>query len=159
MSPISLIVIHSTESHNRPGTGDLEGVAGWFANPAAQASAHVITDADGQSARCVPDSTKAWHCVSYNSPALGIEQVGQAAQGSWAEAEWTETARWVAQWSHDHNIPIRRALVVGGRVLRSGVTTHHRLGTFGGGHFDPGPKYPMRKMLRKAREIKRARYK
>ena len=159
LGPISLIVLHSTESDNIPkSNADLQGVASWFANPAAEVSAHVITDADGHSARCVPDREKAWHCAAYNSPALGIEQIGRAVQSQWSEAEYMETARWIAQWSHDYRVPIRRAITIGGRVVRSGVTTHKKLGALGGGHVDPGPHYPFRKVLKQARHIKRLRY-
>lgn len=158
-STISLIVLHSTESDNISGSSsDLQGVASWFANPASEVSAHVITDADGNSARCVSDENKAWHCAMYNSPALGAEQVGHAEQSRWEPAEYMETARWIAQWSHEHGIPIRRAVTVGGRVVRSGVTTHKKLGALGGGHVDPGPHYPLGKVLKQARHIKRLRY-
>lgn len=158
-SPISLIVLHSTESDNIPDSAsDLEGVASWFANTAAEVSAHVVTDADGQSIRCVPDELKAWHCAAYNSPALGIEQIGHAVQTHWDKSEWMETARWIAQWSHEYRIPIRRAITVGGRVVRSGVTTHKKLGALGGGHVDPGTHYPLAKVLKQARRIKRLRY-
>jgi N-acetyl-anhydromuramyl-L-alanine amidase AmpD len=156
---ISLIVLHSTESANVPNSAtDLAGVAGWFANPAAEVSAHVITDADGHSARCVADDLKAWHCAAYNSAALGIEQIGRAAQSKWDHQEWIETARWIAYFSQTHGVPIRRARVAGGRVLRSGVITHHRLGAAGGGHVDPGAGYPLGSVLRAARRLKKARY-
>lgn len=158
-TPISLIVLHSTESDNIPRSStDLEGVANWFANPAAEVSAHVVTDADGHSARCVPDRMKAWHVAAYNSPALGVEQIGRAAQTHWDRDEWLETCRWIAQWSEQYKIPIRRAITSGGRVLRSGVTTHKKLGALGGGHVDPGTHYPFGKVLKEARHIKRLRY-
>lgn len=158
-STISLIVLHSTESDNIPGSPeDIKGVAGWFANPESEVSAHVITDADGNSGRCVSDENKAWACAMYNSPSLNAEQVGHADQSKWDASEWMETARWIAQWSHEHGIPIRRAITVGGRVVRSGVTTHKKLGSFGGSHEDPGPHYPLRRVLKQARHIKRMRY-
>lgn len=156
---ISLIVLHSTESSNIPDSAaDLAGVAEWFANPASQVSAHVITDDDGRSARCVGDDAKAWACVDFNSPSLNIEQIGRAAQSHWPRREWLETARWIAQWSHEHHIPIRRAEVSGASVVRSGVTTHAALGAAGGGHHDPGPGYPLEEVLHEARRIKRLRY-
>jgi N-acetyl-anhydromuramyl-L-alanine amidase AmpD len=159
LASISLIVLHSTESHNVPNSAsDLAGVASWFANPASQVSAHVIVDADGHSARCVSDKHKAWHCMGYNSPALGIEQVGHASQPNWERPEWVEAARWIAQWSHEHHVPIRRARVFLGRVIRSGVTTHKKLGVYGGNHEDPGVRYPLRRVLKMARKIKRERY-
>jgi hypothetical protein len=33
-----LMVLHTTEGDNHPGIRDLEGLAGWFDNPDAQAS-------------------------------------------------------------------------------------------------------------------------
>lgn len=156
--PIQAIVLHSTESHNRPGTSDLEGVSSWLCNPSAQASAHVVVDADGLSARLVGDDKKAWHCAAYNSATLGIEQVGFAAQGkaAWLRdgRELEETARWIAHFSKKHNIPIRPGKVGQGQVTRSGVLTHAQLGVEGGGHHDPGD-YPLRKVLRRAKSIRR----
>jgi hypothetical protein len=155
----SIVVLHSTESHPRPGKSDLAAVTSWFNNPAAQASSHVIVDADGLSARCVPDNRKAWTCVSYNSVSLNIEQIGFASQGwkgwrrNWKELR--ETARWIAHWSLAHGIPIRRGEVSHGTVQRSGVTTHAALGSLGGGHTDPGP-YPMKRVLLLARLYKAA---
>ena len=154
----NLIVLHSTESHDVPKSArDLKAVAAWFQNPASQASSHVIVDADGNSARCVPDSNKAWTCVNFNSVSLNIEQIGFASFGRqrwrrrWREIR--ESARWIAKWSKRHNIPIRRAKVHGSAVMRSGVTTHAALGVAGGGHHDPGP-YPMRRVLILARLYK-----
>src|SRR5688572_14984484 len=56
---IAIIVLHSTESHPRPGNGDLASIAEYFQGD-VDASSHVITDDDGHSARCVPDARKAW---------------------------------------------------------------------------------------------------
>lgn len=151
----TLIVLHSTESHDVPKSAqDLDAVAAWFQNPAAQASSHVIVDADGNSARCVPDRKKAWTCANFNSVSLNIEQIGFASFGrsKW-RARWREireSARWIARWSKKFGIPIRSATITGSSVTRSGVTTHAALGTAGGGHHDPGP-YPMRRVLILAR--------
>jgi len=151
---IKLIVIHDTESHERVGAADLQAIADLFARPSTQASAHVCTDADGTSARFVPDSRKAWHCVDYNSVSLGIEQIGFASSGGWTESEIKETARWVAQWSKKYNIPIRKGRTAFGRVILKGVVTHRSLGRAGGGHWDPGYHYPMKLMLHHARKFR-----
>jgi N-acetyl-anhydromuramyl-L-alanine amidase AmpD len=150
VSKPDLIVVHTTESHNRPGNADLAAIGDWFNNPAAQASSHVCTDADGTSARYVPDSRKAWAQAAFNSRALSIEQIGQAAQGKWADAELDETARWIARWSKKYGIPIRRS-----DGSRSGVTRHMDLGAAGGGHSDPGVRYPIDDVLRRARAFKK----
>lgn len=146
-----LIVVHATESSNRPGSSDLAAIGTWFDNPAAQASSHVCTDADGNSARYVRDENKAWHCAGFNSVSLGIEQVGRAAQTAWTRDELRETARWIAKWSLKYGIPIRKGAVKGASVTRSGVIRHSELGQVGGGHHDPGPGYPMHSVLALAR--------
>lgn len=150
----AIIVLHSTESSNRSGASDLAGVASWFRNPAARASAHVIVDAEGQSARVVRDVLKSWACAGYNAVSLNIEQIGYASQGRWADAEIDEAARWIAHWSRKWRIPIRKGRTLGGRVIRKGVVTHSSLGTIGGGHSDPGKGYPLRKVLRRAKRFK-----
>ena len=153
-SSIKLIVIHATESSRRP--DDLANLGDWFGQTQAQVSAHVGTDAYGNSGRYVEDVQKAWHVAGYNSPALGVEQIGWSADSTAAweghgEMEICETARWVARWSKQYGIPIRKGRVSGGRVLLSGVVRHSDLGTIGGNHGDPGRGYCMERMLQWAR--------
>ncbi|MGI8624185.1 MAG: N-acetylmuramoyl-L-alanine amidase [Solirubrobacteraceae bacterium] len=150
----SLIVLHSTESDQRAGSSDLAGVAEYLSRTAVQASSHVITDADGYSARLVADSRKSWAQAAYNPMALSIEQIGRAASEHWKRDEYRETARWIARWSKLWHIPIRVGAVSGGRVLRSGVVTHKMLGAAGGGHVDPGPRYSVPDVLALARFYK-----
>jgi N-acetyl-anhydromuramyl-L-alanine amidase AmpD len=152
-----LIVLHSTESHDRPDSADdLRGVGSWFQNPQAAGSAHVCTDDDGNSARYVGDKLKAYACAQFNSVSLSIEQIGFAAQGKaeWEAAQLRETARWIAHWSIRHGIPITHGAVSGGTVTQRGVITHKALGALGGGHHDPGAAYPFDEVLRLARRFK-----
>jgi N-acetyl-anhydromuramyl-L-alanine amidase AmpD len=116
-----------------------------------QASSHVIVDGDGHSARLVPDERKAWAQAAYNPFALAIEQIGIAASERWTRDEIRETARWIARWSKKYGIPIRTGAVSGGLVTRSGVVTHKMLGPLGGGHVDPGPRFPFDACLKLAR--------
>lgn len=147
-----IIVLHSTEGSNVPdSTADLRGCTDYLCRSIVQASAHVIVDGDGHSARLVADEQKAWHVAQYNPFALGIEQIGHAASEHWTRDEIREAARWIARWSKKYNIPIRVGAVNGGFVTRSGVVTHKMLGVFGGGHVDPGPRYPLDACLRLAR--------
>jgi N-acetyl-anhydromuramyl-L-alanine amidase AmpD len=150
-----LIVLHSTEGTNVTGLGDLTGLGSWFATKSAQVSSHVATDAEGNSARFVADGDKAWHCARYNSLSLGIEQVGKAAQTSWAEAQQRETARWMAYWSRLHGIPLQKGAVANGVVTRPGVLRHSELGPLGGGHSDPGHDYPLHEVLDLARRYRK----
>lgn len=148
---ILLVVLHDTEGHNRPGISDLTGLGALFAEPSLDASCHVGVDAEGQSGRYVQDEDAAYQCCAYNRYAVGIEQIGFASQTHWPEAQVREAARWVARWSFRHGVPIRKAWTVRGRVIRSGVTTHAKLGAVGCGHHDPGLHYPMEKLLDHAR--------
>jgi hypothetical protein len=153
----TLIVIHATAGHNRPGIGDLQGLGAWFANPINAVSSHVATDNEGHSARFVRDADKAWHVAGYNRMALGIEQIAPGDGTEITDLMYCETARWVARWSHMHGIPIRQGVVTStGAVVKPGVIRHSQLGMLGGGHADPGP-YDEHKMLQYARfYLKRA---
>lgn len=162
---IGIIVLHSTESHNRKGASDLEAIAGFFGSSSAQASSHVVTDNDGHSARCVPDERKAWTVGNLNSISLNLEQIGFAAQGrkEWREKEahLHEVARWIAYWSRKHDIPIRKAVLSSsGAIVRKGVTTHAYCSSHGAGtsHWDPG-EYPMGYVLWLARGYRKAQKK
>jgi N-acetyl-anhydromuramyl-L-alanine amidase AmpD len=144
-----LIVLHDTEGLNVKGLADLRGLGDWFDNPSSQASSHVATDAEGNSARYVDDAVKAWSCVFFNSLSLNIEQVGFATQFGWPDAQIQETARWVARWAQIYGIPIRQGRVsLDGRIIKSGVVQHSDLGSLGGGHHDCGDHYPFDEVLR-----------
>jgi N-acetyl-anhydromuramyl-L-alanine amidase AmpD len=146
----TLIVIHATVSHNRPGLSDLEAIGAWFMNPQNQVSSHVCTDNEGQSARYVYSQDKAWHCAGYNRMSIGIEQILPGRDGLEITQElYQETARWVARWSKMYSIPIRKGAVADGRVTRPGVVRHSDLGVLGGNHSDPGP-YDMNAMMKYA---------
>ena len=151
---VRLLVLHSTESDERAGKADLEAIADWFDNPAAQASSHVITDADGTSARCVPDAEKAWTQAGFNPYCLSIEQIGRASQSSWDEDELRETARWLAKWSRDQKVPLVRGAVSGSSITRAGVVTHKQLGAYGGGHVDPGEVFPVDRVIELAKDYR-----
>ena len=142
-----LIVLHDTEGANITGVRDLQGLAGWFDNPAAQASSHVAVDAEGISARFVSDAAKAWHCAAFNSVSLGIEQVGFASQKTWPDAQLRKTAQYVAYWAKRYGIPITHS-------TGAGVCMHSDLGTAGGGHHDPGGGFPFDRVLDLARDYK-----
>jgi len=135
----TLIVIHATVSHNLKGLGDLKSIGHFFQNPATEASSHVCTDNEGNSARYVLDGDKAWHCAGFNRMSLGIEQILPATGAELTEELYRETARWCARWSKKYGIPLHRGAVSGTRVTKAGIITHKELGVYGGGHVDPGP--------------------
>lgn len=152
-----LIVLHTTESSGVPNSiRDLEGLAAFFDNPSVQASSHVANDGDGNDARMVDDALKAWTCAGANPFTLNIEQIGFA---STSRRDWytkyphqlANTAKWIAHWSQKWGIPIQRGVAPAGILIRKGVASHKQLGISGGGHWDPGPAYPMRYVLLLAR--------
>jgi N-acetyl-anhydromuramyl-L-alanine amidase AmpD len=154
-SDVDLIVIHTTESHERPGRGDVDSIHAWFDNPASQASSHVIIDAEGHSTTCVPDAEKAWTCAAYNSRSLNIELIGWATTSRWQwlkqDRQLRKTAQFVAYWSAAHGIPLTRVA----NAVQSGVCGHMDLGLQGGGHHDPGEGFPFDRLIRYAKYYKK----
>ena len=148
-----LIVLHSTEGHNRVGVGDLQDLGDYFNNPQVQASSHVGVDAEGHSAKYVDDGEKAWTCAGFNSASLNIEQIGFSSQKFWPDAQERKTAKYVAYWCWKYAIPIRKGMVnpTNGAIYNSGILRHSDLGDYGGNHNDPGPGNNLRRVLRLAR--------
>lgn len=146
----TLIVIHATVSHNRKGLSDLRSIGEFFSHFSTQASSHVCTDNEGNSAVYVNSADKAWHCAAFNRLSLGIEQILPGTSGAEeTTALYQETARWVARWSKMYHIPIQMGAVNGLSVARAGVIRHSSLGALGGGHTDPGV-YDMNAMMKLA---------
>lgn len=147
-----VIVLHITVSHNRPGLADIDAILEYFSHPSTQASSHIVNDAEGHDARCVPDAEKAWTQAAYNPLALSIEQIEYSDKRT--RQEWLDgnrrqldnTAAWIAYWSRKYGIPITRS-------TSHGVCQHRDLGSAGGGHSDCGPGYPLDYVLSKARKI------
>ena len=148
-----LIVLHSTEGHNRTGVGDLVALGNYFDNPRVQASSHVGVDAEGYSAKYVDDGKKAWTCAGFNSLSLNIEQIGFSSQKFWPDAQERKTAKYLAYWTWKYSIPLRKGKVnpTNGAIYRSGILRHSDLGEYGGNHNDPGPNYNLARVLKLAR--------
>ena len=133
-----LIVLHTTESHNRPGVEDLLSLADWF--DTAPASSHKAVDRSGNVITLVPDDEEAWTQCYFNPVSLSIEQVGFSA---YDRAHWIRdyhlglraVARELARWHLRHGIPLRHS-------TRLGVCQHKHLLSVGCGHADCGPDYP-----------------
>lgn len=147
-----IIVLHITVSHNRPGKGDVDVILDYFGQPSTMASSHIINDAEGNCARCVPDGDKAWTQAAYNSQALSIEQVEwdrNRPRSDWFklnQKQLDNTAAWVAWWAKKYDIPLVHSTT-------HGVCEHMDLGAAGGGHDDCGPGFPLDYILTKARSL------
>jgi N-acetyl-anhydromuramyl-L-alanine amidase AmpD len=124
---ISGVVMHETE-------GAFAGAVSWLRNPQAQASAHIVLKEDGsQAAQLVSWSAKAWHAVNANSHTIGLELAGKTAETN-NPAQIARAARIVAFWCHRFGIPPKQGDAHG----YNGIVRHRDLGTYGGGHHDPG---------------------
>ncbi len=157
-----VIVMHTTEGHNRPGISDITGLASFFDNASVQASSHYAVDQEGNSVRMVPDAEKAWTVTVSNPFTLNIEQIGFAAS---SKSYWVKDyhnglrrcAEILADWSVKYDIPLRYS-------TSNGVCSHNDLP---GDHWDPGPNYPFQyliwwaryiKMHRQGKKLRAARY-
>jgi N-acetyl-anhydromuramyl-L-alanine amidase AmpD len=141
-----IIVLHTTEGHNRAGLSDLRGLVSFFDNAGNQVSSHIVNDGEGNDARVVPDERKAFTQAAFNSVALSIEQIGFASQTEFPQAQLHNTAQWIAHWSKKFGIPITHSTA-------HGVCQHKDLGVSGGGHHDCGPNYPLARVLAMARSM------
>ena len=146
---IDLVVLHSMESQEKPGTA--RGVAAWFASSAApQASAHYCLDA-GEVVQCVHEHDIAWAAPGSNHNGIHIEHAGRADQNAcqWADdfssAMLVRSIELCAEICRRWNIP---PAMLGPSALierARGITTHaavtkaFRKST----HTDPGPHFPL----------------
>jgi hypothetical protein len=151
-SRILLAVLHDTEGGNVPKSSrDLVGLGNFFNVLSTQASSSVANDEDGQSARFVRDSRKAWTQGAFNSVAVSIEQIGFASDvwtSTKKEPQLLETARWLAYWSRHHGIPLVHS-------TSRGVCQHRDLGLAGGGHVDVSASYPLGDVLSDAKTFRK----
>lgn len=154
-----LVVIHSMESPEKPGTA--VAVAKWFAGPnAPRASAHLCVDA-ANTVECVRQQDVAWGAPGANHDGYHVELAGRAAQ---SRAEWLDdlsaktlqrAAAAIALVCQAWDIPVVRLTV---DQVRDGKTK----GFCGhwdvskafkkSDHYDPGPEFPWDEFLRMARD-------
>lgn len=150
---IRYIVIHDGETQ-KVDSAD-EGMGYWFQNPSAQASAHKGVDADSI-CTYVQDQDTAWGAPYVNADGLHLEQAGRASESA---ADWSDdfskavianAAIVIAEWSHEHGIPLR-PMTDAQLAARNyaGVITHMQASRvfLPGGHTDPGAAYPLASLL------------
>lgn len=154
-----VIVIHDMEV-DAPLTA-AEAVGSYFSRGSSGGSTQYGIDNNSIQQYLAPTAIP-WGAPNCNSQGIHIEQMGKA---SWSTDKWKTYARgtidrcaWlVAKLSIDFNIPIDHLSVAELKAGKRGVVTHYDCTkAFGGSHTDPGPNYPMKMMLDKAKEYKRA---
>lgn len=152
-SPISLVVIHTTENHCSPGIA--RKVAYMFAGPAApRASAHYVVGPD-ETIQCVQEVDTAWAAPGSNQCGIHVEHVGFAGftDDDWhtsdAQKMLLRSAALVADICTRWDIPIERLSVECLRAGKRGIVGHKDVNDAfkKGNHWDPGPRFPWNQYL------------
>jgi len=154
-----VIVIHDMEV-DAPNTA-AEAVGNYFEMGSSGGSTQYGID-NNSIQQYLPPTAIPWGAPYVNTQGIHIEQMGKAG---WSTEKWKTRAKgtidrcaWlVAKLSIDFNIPIDHLSVAELRAGKRGVVTHYDCTkAFGGSHTDPGPQYPLKMMLDKAKEYKKS---
>ena len=157
---IDVVVIHTMEISEHADAA--AACARWFANPAAEVSAHYCVDASTV-IQCVREQDIAWHARGGNTASIGIELAGYAGQGPRA---WEDDYSWevlersaglTAEVCARHRVPVRRLraedLIAGKRGITGHVDVSRAFRK--SDHWDPGPAFPWQRFLRLVRSAQR----
>lgn len=147
-----LCVIHTSE-----GSTTYTGLGSFFANPSSGVSSHTGADnfTPNTVGEYVPRSGKAWTAAGANPVAVQIELCtpSGAAMG-WSAGDWqgqatmlATCAAWIAEECAALGLPITRLTPAQAQGSGRGVCGHVDLGSWGGGHTDPGPNFPWAQVL------------
>lgn len=150
-----VFVLHYTVSANRPGWSDVDAIVGLFNNAGVSASSNYVVDAEGHCAYIVREVDKAWTQAAANPFSISVEVVNTGGERTYAgSAGLAKLGTIISDSTKRWNIPLRRGLVSGCRVVRSGVVDHHSLGACGGGHFDISPPFSVDAVLQAAKKAR-----
>ena len=137
---INQIVIHVAE-------GSYSGTIGWFANRAAEASAHYVVSRRGGVAQCVRDEAISWHAGWWptNKHSIGIEHAGYTNNpNSFSRRMYHASARLSAWCCKKHKISVDRTHIIG----HNQVPGCSYSGGGAGCHTDPGRYWNWTKYMR-----------
>jgi N-acetyl-anhydromuramyl-L-alanine amidase AmpD len=145
---VRLFVVHVAQGRWQ------SGLDAWFANPAAQVSAHFSVGRSGVVHQHVGLRRVAWHVAAYNDVAIGIEHLGYSGQKM--TSLQANASHRLVKWLHTQfpQVPLHRTANPDGY----GVIGHGELGVAGGDHPDcPGAPIldQWNVMLRPPREARR----
>ena len=147
---VRLIVVHSTESSERP--EGAEAVARYFATTDRKASTHRVSD-NNSTVRCVDDADTAFGAAGANHDGLHLELCGKAGQSAqewtdaYSRAELEQAGSTVREWSARWDVPLRWLTITQVADGHSrGLCTHADVSKafpdVSTGHWDPGPSFP-----------------
>lgn len=146
------IILHSTESGDTRGIGDVSGVFAFWRRQGRGYGAHLVIDAEGNTGQGAPGNQIVWATYGANTGSLQVEMVGRA---KWRMIDWirpsrrrqlNEVAKWIAWWNLLYGIPIVLS-------TSAGVARHRDFPA--GGHTDPGAGFPLGWVLKRARLYRR----
>jgi peptidoglycan hydrolase-like protein with peptidoglycan-binding domain len=151
---VRLIVLHTAE-----GAQSYQSLGTFFRSPSAGVSSHVgIDDTPGTIGEYVRRDFKAWTASNANPVAVQVEL---CAFARWTAAEWDRhpamlknVADWIAEEARRYGIPIVRLTAGQAQGSGQGVCQHKDLGSWGGGHWDCGPGFPIDRVVNMARGAK-----
>jgi hypothetical protein len=155
-SKVRLIVVHTSE-----GAQSIASLGNWFANANNQVSSHTGIDNASSTviAEYVKRDQKAWTSANANPVATQTELCtpSGAAQG-WSAATWNSKTNmlaacsaWIAEEAAAFGIPIVKLTPQQAQGGSAGVCGHGDLGSWGGGHTDPGPNFPWSSVIAAAK--------
>lgn len=145
---ISLLVLHTMEAPEKPGTA--LAVARWFAGPTApRASAHYCVDSE-ETVQCVAEQDVAWAAPGANSVGIQIEHAGYAKQTvlGWTDEYSTKmlllSAKLAAGICYRHNIPVVKLTASDLIAKKRGICGHSDVSQAfkKSTHTDPGKDFP-----------------
>lgn len=158
---IDLLVVHDMEIAETHQTAEL--CARMFATTDREASAHFCHD-DNSTVRCVRDMDVAYAAPGANHDGIHFELAGRASQ---SRNDWLDTfsrkmleeqvAPTMADIAEEFKVPAVYLDAAALKQNRRGITTHHqvslafKLST----HTDPGPNFPILRLVDDIREIMR----
>ena len=148
---VRLIVLHTAE-----GARTIQELGNFFANPASGVSSHTgIDDSPGIIGEYVRPEHKAWTAGNANPVAVQAEL---CAFAEWSPGEWDQheqmlmnCADWLAEESARFGIPLVKLSAGEATGSGRGVCQHNDLGSWGGGHWDCGPGFPIDAVIDAAR--------
>lgn len=146
-SAVRLIVIHTAE-----GSKTIESLGSYFASSSSQVSSHAGADDKVNTIGVfVKRADKSWTQGNANPQAVSIELCAFAA---WDINEWhrhpnmlQNCATWIAEEAAAFGIPKTMLTAQQAQSNGAGVCQHIDLGSWGGGHVDCGPSFPLSEVM------------
>jgi hypothetical protein len=144
---VRLIVVHTAE-----GARTIESLGSFFASSSSGVSSHTgADDKPNTVGEYVKPDAKAWTQGNANPVAVSLELCAFAA---WSAAEWdahpamlANCAAWISEEAGRFGLPLTKLTPAQAQGDGRGVCGHQDLGSWGGGHTDPGPAFPWSRVL------------